>query len=224
MDFQHRVGSKTGLFPLFILHLPTRLLTRFSIGSGFVSESQSSLDRRERLRKLALEQIDISKDPYFMKNHLGTFECKLCLTLHANEGTIDYYSPTHSHAHSLTHSNVGSYLAHTQGKRHQSNLGMRAAMEAKNAAGGTMIIKKDDDKSKKKTIKIGRPAYKVTKSRDLTTNQRCLQFEIDYPMIEKDIQPRYRFMSAFEQKIEGTHSLIHSLTHSLTHLLTYILA
>ena len=36
-----------------------------------------------------------------MKNHLGTFECKLCLTLHNNEG---------------------SYLAHTQGKKHQDNL------------------------------------------------------------------------------------------------------
>ncbi len=207
MDFQHRVGSKTGIFTQFLLYYQIPVLTRYSIGSGFVSESQSSLDRRERLRKLALEQIDISKDPYFMKNHLGTFECKLCLTLHANEGITDYSVINSLFNHSLTCSNVGSYLAHTQGKRHQSNLGMRAAMEAKNAAGGTMIIKKDDDKLKKKTIKIGRPAYKVTKSRDLTTNQRCLQFEIDYPMIEKDIQPRYRFMSAFEQKIEGIYLL-----------------
>jgi splicing factor 3A subunit 2 len=30
--------------------------------------------RRERLRKLALETIDLSKDPYFMKNHSGGFE------------------------------------------------------------------------------------------------------------------------------------------------------
>ena len=36
-----------------------------------------------------------------MINHLGTYECKLCLTLHSNEG---------------------SYLAHTQGKKHQDNL------------------------------------------------------------------------------------------------------
>ena len=47
-------------------------------------------------------------DPYFMKNHLGSFECKLCLTLHTTEG---------------------NYLAHTQGKRHQQNLGRRAARE-----------------------------------------------------------------------------------------------
>lgn len=52
------------------------------------------MDRRERLRRLALETIDLSKDPYFMRNHLGQYECRLCLTLHTNEG---------------------NYLAHTQG-------------------------------------------------------------------------------------------------------------
>ena len=77
-----------------------------------MSEAQAAIDRRERLRKLALETIDLSKDPYFMRNHIGTFECKLCLTLHNTEG---------------------NYLAHTQGKRHQSNLARRAAMEARNA-------------------------------------------------------------------------------------------
>lgn len=39
--------------------------------------------RRERLRMLALETIDLSKDPYFMKNHSGGFEwyvgcCNCC--------------------------------------------------------------------------------------------------------------------------------------------------
>ena len=53
-----------------------------------------AVDRRERLRRLALETIDLSKDPYFMRNHLGQYECRLCLTLHTNEG---------------------NYLAHTQG-------------------------------------------------------------------------------------------------------------
>ena len=43
---------------------------------------------RERLRKLALETVDLNKDPYFMRNHLGTYECKLCLTLHNTEGTL----------------------------------------------------------------------------------------------------------------------------------------
>uniref|UniRef100_A0A8D2LBL4 Splicing factor 3a subunit 2 n=1 Tax=Varanus komodoensis TaxID=61221 RepID=A0A8D2LBL4_VARKO len=66
MDFQHRPGGKTG-------------------SGGVASASESNRDRRERLRQLALETIDINKDPYFMKNHLGSYECKLCLTLHNNE-------------------------------------------------------------------------------------------------------------------------------------------
>ena len=93
MDFQNRAGGKTG-------------------GGGVASASDANRDRRERLRQLALETIDIAKDPYFMKNHLGSYECKLCLTLHNNEG---------------------SYLAHTQGKKHQSNLARRAAKEALDA-------------------------------------------------------------------------------------------
>ena len=41
-------------------------------GSGGVaSADNANIDRRERLRKLALETIDLAKDPYFMKNHLG---------------------------------------------------------------------------------------------------------------------------------------------------------
>jgi hypothetical protein len=118
IDFQHREGSKIG-------------------SGGQLSESQAALERKERLRKLALETIDISKDPYFMRNHLGSYECKLCLTLHNNEG---------------------NYLAHTQGKRHQSNLGRRAAMEAKNAAPRPMVAK---EAVKRRLIKIGRPGYKV---------------------------------------------------------------
>ena len=74
MDFQNRVGSKTG-------------------SGGPASYSESNRDRRERLAALAAETIDLQKDPYFMRNHLGTYECKLCLTLHNNEA---------------------SYLAHTQ--------------------------------------------------------------------------------------------------------------
>ena len=77
-------------------------------GGGVASDIQAKVDRRERLRQLALQTVDLMKDPYFMKNHLGSYECKLCLTLHNNEG---------------------NYLAHTQGKRHQQNLARRALKE-----------------------------------------------------------------------------------------------
>ena len=38
---------------------------------GTASAGQEAIDRRERLRRLALETIDLAKDPYFMRNHLG---------------------------------------------------------------------------------------------------------------------------------------------------------
>ena len=42
-----------------------------------------AIDRRERLRRLALETIDLAKDPYFMRNHLGRYDpnpaiCQIC--------------------------------------------------------------------------------------------------------------------------------------------------
>jgi len=161
MDFQNRPGGKTGT-------------------GGVASYSDANRDRRERLRQLALETIDLNKDPYFMKNHLGGYECKLCLTLHNNEG---------------------SYLAHTQGKKHQANLARRAAKEARDMPGGMPMLDKPRAEPKK-FVKIGRPGYKVTKQRDPSTGQQSLLFQIDYPEIGETVVPRHRFMSAYEQKIE----------------------
>jgi len=160
MDFQHRPGAKTG-------------------GGGVASWAETNRDRRERLRQLALDTIDLAKDPYFMKNHLGSYECKLCLTLHNNEG---------------------SYLAHTQGKKHQSNLARRAAKDAKDSPSLPAPAKTRVDI--KKFVKIGRPGYRVTKQLDPELNQQSLLFQIDYPEIAENIVPRHRFMSAYEQKIE----------------------
>jgi len=158
-------------------------------GSGGVaSAQQENIDRRERLRQLALETIDLSKDPYILRNHLGSYECRLCLTLHNNEG---------------------NYLAHTQGKRHQTNLARRAARDAKSINPESIaVIPQPQQVHKKKNIsarrmKIGRPGYRVTKMRDPETGQRSLLFQIDYPEIEEGFQPRHRFMSSFEQKVEA---------------------
>ncbi|KAJ4705009.1 splicing factor 3A subunit 2-like [Melia azedarach] len=149
-------------------------------GSGGAASAQNeAIDRRERLRRLALETIDLAKDPYFMRNHLGSYECKLCLTLHNNEG---------------------NYLAHTQGKRHQTNLAKRAAREAKEAPAQPQPHKRKV--SVRKTVKIGRPGYRVTKQFDPETKQRSLLFQIEYPEIEDLAKPRHRFMSSFEQRVQ----------------------
>eukprot|EP00878_Enallax_costatus_P029228 GHUV01031673.1.p1 GENE.GHUV01031673.1~~GHUV01031673.1.p1 ORF type:complete len:282 (+),score=85.91 GHUV01031673.1:785-1630(+) len=125
-----------------------------------------------------METIDLAKDPYYMRNHLGQIECRLCLTLHNNEG---------------------NYLAHTQGKRHQQNLAKRAAREAAEKAAAPAPQRRVQIK---KTVKIGRPGYRVTKQYDQDTRQRSLLFQVEYPEIEEGSRPRHRFMSAYEQKVE----------------------
>lgn len=171
IDRQNRVGSKFG-------------------GGGVSSGQQSDRERKERLRQLALESIDLAKDPYLMRNHLGTYECKLCLTLHTNEA---------------------NYLAHTQGKKHQQNLARRAHLEKLREEKEQQQRLREESGWKRppgeqtavsQKIRIGRPAYQVFKSRDADTQQRCLSFELQYPQIEANLQPRHRFMSAFEQKID----------------------
>lgn len=161
---QNRAGSKFG-------------------GGGVASQSATNADRRERLRKLALETIDLDKDPYFFKNHVGSFECRLCLTVHQNDG---------------------SYLAHTQGRKHQTNLARRAAKEQREG-------KRDDVgqqgllagvQVKKNVIKIGRPGYRITKVRDPNTRQNGLLFQFQFPDLNPGIAPKVRFMSAYEQKVE----------------------
>ena len=151
---------------------------------GMASREAEGVARKERLRQLAMETSDISKDPYFMRNHLGTFECRLCLTLHSTEG---------------------NYLAHTQGRRHQTNLARRAAREKQRAA---RSARRSAPEAPTLPLpeKIGTPGFRVSRSRDETTKQRTLHFEIDYPRIESGIQPRHRLMSTYEQKVEATDS------------------
>ncbi|THH09185.1 hypothetical protein EW145_g2192 [Phellinidium pouzarii] len=176
MDFQNRVGSKFG-------------------GGGVAGASEANVDRRERLRKLALETIDLAKvsshlgiayraadafqDPYILRNHLGSLECRLCLTLHTNEG---------------------SYLAHTQGKKHQTNLARRAARDMKDAQ--LMIAPTQNNVQRKVFLKIGRPGYRVTKVRDPEARQEGMMVQVHLPQIKDGVTPRRRFMSAWEQKRE----------------------
>lgn len=159
MDFQNRPGAKPG-------------------GAGPMSYEDANAQRRERLKKMAIETIDLSKDPYFLKNHLGSYECRLCLTVHPNQG---------------------SYLFHTQGKKHQTNLARRQAREKKQV----VIAPKARSKvSNKRMVKIGKPGYRVIKQKDPETDQKSLFFEIYFSEISKSFVPKHRIMSAFEQKLE----------------------
>jgi splicing factor 3A subunit 2 len=103
------------------------------------------------------------------------------------------------------HTNEGSYLAHTQGKKHQANLARRAAREARDGnttgSGPTPAANKAAA-PKKQFVKIGRPGYQVIKVRDPNTRQHGFLFRIEYPQIVASIVPRHRFMGAYEQRVE----------------------
>lgn len=102
------------------------------------------------------------------------------------------------------HQNDGSYLAHTQGRKHQTNLARRAAKEQKEGKGadGAVPGLLAGVQVKKNVIKIGRPGYRITKIRDPSTRQNGLLFQFQFPEIGHGVVPRMRFMSAYEQKIE----------------------
>lgn len=119
------------------------------------------------------------KDPYILRNHLGSLECRLCLTLHTNEG---------------------SYLAHTQGKKHQTNLARRAARDMKETQ--LMVAPTASNIQRKVFLKIGRPGYRVTKVRDRDTGKEGMMVQVHLPQIKPGVIPRRRFMSAWEQKRE----------------------
>lgn len=94
-------------------------------------------------------------------------------------------------------------MSHTQGKKHQDNLGKRAAKEAAERAAAFPQPLLGSFAPARKAIKIGRPGYRVVKQRDPDSGARSLLFEVEYPEIEEDLQPRHRFMSAYEQRREA---------------------
>ena len=128
------------------------------------------------------------QDPYILRNHLGTLECRLCLTLHTNEG---------------------SYLAHTQGKKHQTNLARRAARDMRESSLMVPAPAAPAPVQRKVFLKIGRPGYRVTKIRDPEgtddnggTRLEGLLVQVYLPQIKEGVVPRKRFMSGYEQKKE----------------------
>lgn len=151
-------------------------------GGGIANADLTQRQRRERLRQLALETFDITKDPYLKKNPMGTMECRLCGTVHATEG---------------------SYMSHSQGRRHQTALTQRVERDAKlRARQSGVVLTTTSSLKPKKTLKKGRPGYRVVKFIDAETGNKGLQFTLSFPDIEADLQPRQCFMSAYEQRVE----------------------
>ena len=175
-------------------------------GSGGVASAEAThIARRERLRALAVETAELSSDPYLLRNHLGSYECRLCMTLHTNEG---------------------SYLAHTQAKKHQQNLARRQAklnqdsaaallpsLGAGSSAHGAAGEGSAAAAARRRRLQqgggraaqgaAGTPGYRIVKQFDPATARLSLLFSLSYPLVPRGQQPRHRFMSTFEQQREA---------------------
>lgn len=170
MDYQHRPGQKTG--------------------TGAMASAQDlAQQRRDRLRKLAMETIDLRNDPYLSKNRMGQLVCKLCLSIHATEG---------------------GYLAHTQTRAHQMNLARRVAKlegnafgrEASSAAPYSMDEDMQSGDSESHTNIFGVPEYKVDKVHDRVRHYLGFVVTVDYSKALKGSSPAHRVSSTYEQRME----------------------
>ena len=90
--------------------------------------------------------------------------------------------------------------ATAQGKRHQQNLAKRAAREA---AEKPALPQPNRRVAAKKTVKIGRPGYKVTKQYDPETMQRSLLFQVSVA-------------SDGEQSLTGLGTAFYAAFHTLS--------
>lgn len=175
-------------------------------GSGGIpSSQQSEINRKSRVYALT---SDVSKDPYLTKNHLGTYECRLCLTIHTTEG---------------------SYLVHVNGKKHNENLTRRAAKLASQSQHEYNASTQTKDKTSEVQVKshaklrIGRCGYKIVKQYDRASHSDSILLQLTYPALSSssissslleeigDVQPRHRFMSSYEQHIEKPDSTVQYL-------------
>ncbi|CDR39891.1 CYFA0S04e00254g1_1 [Cyberlindnera fabianii] len=153
-------------------------------GGGVASEAQQNVHRKQRVSKLLHSQFDLDSDPYVFKNHLGQLECRLCLT---------------------THLSSESYITHTQGRKHQQSLLRRSALDQKKNGPQKDTTNAGISGVEKKTyVKIGQPAYKVVKIRDVETMEMGMLITIKLPQLKAGEPPMHRFMSAFEQTVDDS--------------------
>ncbi|KAH3669141.1 hypothetical protein WICMUC_005052 [Wickerhamomyces mucosus] len=176
MDYQNRIGSKKG-------------------GGGIASSQDLNVYRKQQISKL----FQIDSDPYLMKNHLGQFECKLCLTLHNNKE---------------------SYLNHINGKKHTMNLRKRSILDKRQQQQQQQQSQQQQQQHRPNTNvqikkqsfnKIGTPSYKISKLRN-SSDQFGLFITINYSerLNNQDNQPLIRFMSGIEANaIDSNNSINH---------------
>ncbi|KAH0789034.1 putative splicing factor 3A subunit 2 [Histomonas meleagridis] len=153
-------------------------------GAGEYNAQLDRIQRVNRITELKLQEKDLTDDQNLFRNQYGLLECKLCCTHHRTEA---------------------SYIAHTYGKQHQRNLERRRVVLARKEAmnGGCRIGPQPQPAPMvHKQPKIGDPAFNIFKNKNPTGSLTIL-FELTYDQIRKNTSPRYRIMSAFEQRVDS---------------------
>ncbi|OBA22785.1 hypothetical protein METBIDRAFT_9143 [Metschnikowia bicuspidata var. bicuspidata NRRL YB-4993] len=166
MDYSDRVNSKKG-------------------AGALADKHESNVHTKRRIKELLTTQVlDLDRDPYVFRNHLGVLECRLCLTTHTNEA---------------------SYISHLGGKKHGLNLERRRILDEKyNKAPGQNTGVSMTNVEKRHWKPIGRPSVKVTKIRLPKLLRMGMLVQAQFPQISVK-EPFFRFMSYFEmsQKNQG---------------------
>lgn len=159
MDYSDRVNSKKG--------------------AGAVADRhETNAQTKLRIKELLTTQVlDLEKDPYVFRNHLGLLECRLCLT---------------------THSNEASYISHLGGKKHGMNLERRRILSERSGASANANAGASVSSVEKRTWrKIGMPIHKITKIRQPETLRTGILVQVQYPKIAVE-EPFFCFMSYYE--------------------------
>jgi len=68
--------------------------------------------------------------------------------------------------------------------------------------GELQVAPKQSSVQRKVFLKIGRPGYRVTKVRDRESGKEGMMVQIHLPQVKAGVEPRRRFMSAWEQRRE----------------------
>ena len=153
-------------------------------GAGEYNPQLAKIARTKRIESLKMSDVDLGKDEFLMRNQNGLLECRLCCTTHKTEA---------------------AYLNHTYGKTHKRNLERRRVCQARREAlsGGVRASAQPKPEPLGMNMtRIGNPSFDVHKLKDIQTGSLTILFELLYPEIKKHSSPKYRIVSAFQQKID----------------------
>lgn len=162
MSYSGRVNSKKG-------------------SGGVAGTSETNVQVKRRVKDLLATQVlDLNNDPYVVRTHSGSLECRLCLTHHTNESL---------------------YISHLGGRKHQRSLDIRRRLDEKELKTRSVsqlgaLVVSINNTPKREWTSIGKPQWTLTKIRDPETLKLGLSLKLKCP--KALAEPLFRIMSFYE--------------------------